>query len=180
MPDDGKPSRPLRRPHVVTAGFEETDLARFVTDSYPRVLRTVALICDSTASAEDAVHEALARAWEHRATIEHLDRWVLTVALNQARSRWRKVGRREVSLGEGRGAPLEPAAEWVDLHRAVRSLPRRQREVVALHYFADLPIREVGAVLGITSGGVKHALFRARRSLGTVGLEPEGLEEEAK
>jgi RNA polymerase sigma-70 factor, ECF subfamily len=142
------------------------DLRSFYDGHYGRVVGVVALVTGSRAAAEDAVHEALARAWE-RGGIDHLDRWVLTVALNLARNRWRKV-RREVPAGDTarRDDGCEPDdGRLVDLRRAVRALPARQREVVALHYLLDLPVAEVARLLGLSEGGVKHALFRARRSL---------------
>jgi RNA polymerase sigma-70 factor, ECF subfamily len=154
------------RPVEVNLVLDDEELATFLAGPYPRVLRAVALICDSAPAAQDAVHEALARAWEHRDTIEHLDRWVLTVALNLARGGWRKIGRRGVPLAEAPSASSAPPAEWVDLHRAVEALPRRQREVVVLHYFVDLSVDHVAGLLGISDGAVKHALFSARRSLG--------------
>ena len=142
----------------------DDDLRSFYDTHYGRVLGVVTLVTGSRAAAEDAVHEAVARAWERGDRIERLDRWVLTVALNLARNRWRKL-RREIG---GRAVDRsEPAAdgESVDLRRALRDLPDRQREVVVLYYLLDLPVAEVAELLGLSAGGVKHALFRARRSL---------------
>ena len=47
----------------------------------------------------------------------------------------------------------------------VRTLPRRQREVVVLRYLADLPRAEIGRVLGISEGTVGSTLFDASRAL---------------
>lgn len=54
---------------------------------------------------------------------------------------------------------------------AVRALPRRQRDCVVLHYFADLTDTEIADVLGISAGSVKTHLHRARAALAHV-LEP--------
>ena len=145
-------------------GLTNEDLRSFYDAEYGRVLGVVALVVGSRAAAEDVVHEAVARAWEHGDGIERLDRWVLTVALNLARNRWRKI-RREVG-GRAVDHPV-PAddGQAVDLQRALRALPARQREVVVLHYLLDLPVAAVAELLGLSAGGVKHALFRARRSL---------------
>jgi RNA polymerase sigma-70 factor (ECF subfamily) len=147
------------------ARLTSDDLRSFYDTHYRGVLGAVTLVTGSRPAAEDVVHEALARAWERGGDgIERLDRWVLTVALNLARNRWRKV-RREVG---GRNIDETVAAadgESVDLHRALRALPARQREVVVLHYLLDMPVVEVAELLGLSTGGVKHALFRARRSL---------------
>jgi RNA polymerase sigma-70 factor (ECF subfamily) len=47
----------------------------------------------------------------------------------------------------------------------VDALPRGQREVVVLHYYTDLPVATIGAVLGVDEGTVKTSLFRARKAL---------------
>jgi RNA polymerase sigma-70 factor (ECF subfamily) len=145
----------------------DDDLRSFYDSHYGRVLGVVTLVTGSRAAAEDVVHEAVARAWERGDSIERLDRWVLTVALNLARNRWRKI-RREIG-GHVFDRPV-PAEEGqaVDLRRALRDLPARQREVVVLHYLLDLPVAEVAELLGLSAGGVKHALFRARASLARV------------
>lgn len=151
-------------PCGVGVRLTDDDLRSFYDTHYGRVLGVVTLVTGSRAAAEDVVHEAVARAWERGDRIERLERWVLTVALNLARNRWRKI-RREVG-GHAVDRPL-PAEDGqaVDLQRALRDLPGRQREVVVLHYLLDLPVAEVAELLGLSAGGVKHALFRARRSL---------------
>jgi RNA polymerase sigma-70 factor (ECF subfamily) len=140
--------------------------ADFYADRYREVLGVLTLVTGDRSTAEDVVHEALARAWERRSTIEHLDRWVVTVALNLARSRfrraWREVLRRDPDDG---AAPDGPEGLSVDLRRALARLPVRQREVIVLHYVLDLPVAEVAALLHLSPGGVKHALYRARGSL---------------
>jgi RNA polymerase sigma-70 factor (ECF subfamily) len=160
---------------AVNARFDEEAIARFMAGPYPSIVRAVALVAGSWPAGEDAVHEALARAWERRATIDDLPRWVVTVALNLARRRWRRAGRERpwsdaLAADQGR----EVAADGLlDVRRALRVLPHRQREVIVLHYLLDLPVAEVAAVTGLSDGGVKHALFRARRSLAPLlSIEP--------
>jgi RNA polymerase sigma-70 factor (ECF subfamily) len=140
------------------------DLRSFYNTHYGRVLGVVTLVTGSRDAAEDVVHEAVARAWERGDRIEHLDRWVLTVALNLARNRWRKFRREVGGCAADCSVPAEDG-QAVDLRRALRDLPGRQREVVVLHYLLDLPVAEVAELLGLSAGGVKHALCRARRSL---------------
>jgi RNA polymerase sigma-70 factor, ECF subfamily len=47
----------------------------------------------------------------------------------------------------------------------VRALPRRQAQVVALHYLEDRPVAEIADALGIASGTVKKHLHDGRREL---------------
>ena len=58
---------------------------------------------------------------------------------------------------------LEPDDE--DFWAAVRGLPRRQAQVVALHYIYDLSVADVAATLQISEGTAKTHLSRARTSL---------------
>lgn len=53
------------------------------------------------------------------------------------------------------------AAFW----QAVRRLPPRQAQVVALFYFADYSVRDIAAVLGCSEGAVKTHLSRARAAV---------------
>ena len=61
----------------------------------------------------------------------------------------------EASPGEG-DRQLEPL---------IARLPRRQREVIGLYYFVDLPVQQVAALLGVSSGTVKSTLAEARRRI---------------
>jgi RNA polymerase sigma-70 factor (ECF subfamily) len=47
----------------------------------------------------------------------------------------------------------------------VRSLPIRQREVVALHYLEDMSVAGVADMLGVAESTVKNSLAQARRTL---------------
>ena len=61
--------------------------------------------------------------------------------------------------------PPSRTAAGVDLRRAIAALPERQRTTVYLHYYLDLPVREVAQVLGCADGTVKSTLHDARRAL---------------
>lgn len=52
------------------------------------------------------------------------------------------------------------------VHTAVHSLQFKQRAVVVLFYYNDIPIREIARILGTTEGTVKSRLFTARKKLG--------------
>jgi len=149
-------------------------LRAFLHGEYRQVVATVELVCGSLATAEDAVQEALARAWEREErgdTIDRLPAWITTVALNLARSqmrRWRVDRRVRVQLVPlSASAPDAPgaSAEAHAVREALRALPRRQREVTALRYYLGLDVAEIAEWLGIGQGTVKAMLFRARQSL---------------
>ncbi len=123
--------------------------------------------------AEEVAQEALVRAYARwRSVAAHDEPWVARVAINLAISRTRR--RRptiafEESTDSTVGAGDGSAVERMVLVVALRELPARQRQVIALRYLADLPEAEVASVLHISRGSVKqHAhrgLARLRRSL---------------
>jgi RNA polymerase sigma-70 factor (ECF subfamily) len=148
-----------------------------VRAEYVRLVRAVALSCGSLPAAEDAVQEAFARAWERTRRgedLHHLAGWVVTVALNLTRNRFRQL-RREVPLDERAEVAIENDPSLIDLGRAVDGLPRRQREVVVLHYYLGYEVRLNAELLRVSEGNVKNALHRARASLARA-LQMEGEE----
>lgn len=121
-------------------------------------------------AAADATQEAMARAWKHWADISASNprAWVRTVALNLCRSRWRQIARetrllpRMYTLDEG--PTMFPNH---DLYAALRRLSPRQREAIALYYFADLPIADCARTMSLSVGAVKSHLARGRERLGS-------------
>ena len=85
-----------------------------------------------------------------------------TTALNVLRRRFRDAARAG-DLAEERVSHDEHGR--VDLLRALRALPVRQREATVLFYVADLPLQAVADVMGISDGAVKSHLARAREGL---------------
>lgn len=153
--------------------MDETELRRFVHSEYPRLVASVAMILDSRAAAEDAVQEALVRAWERvrrGESIESLGAWVTTVSLNLARSRLRRLRSELKARGRLRaqasvsGSPLSPA-DRLDLRRALAALPRRQREATVLRYYLGLDVAEIAEAMGAPVGTAKSWLARARVAL---------------
>jgi RNA polymerase sigma-70 factor, ECF subfamily len=69
------------------------------------------------------------------------------------------------------GRPEEPDA---DFWRAVRALPRRQAQAIALFYLEDLPVAAIAEVLDCAEGTVKALLHQGRRTLAArLGLDHE-------
>lgn len=130
-------------------------------------------MCGSRAAAEDAVQEALARAWERSLRgeeIRELGAWVRTVAINLSRSATRRrlaerrAGER-LRAGRLGGLAPEPSAERIDVLDAIAGLPRRQREATVLRYYLGLDVAEIAEALGVHEGTTKTTLYRARLAL---------------
>ena len=150
--------------------MDEVELRNFLGEHYPRLVGAVALVTGDLASAEDAVQEAIVRAWERSERgdeIAALDRWVATVALNLSRSRLRRLRVERLARPKLAASPrLEgPSSDRIDVVRALAALPRRQREVAVLRYFLDLSTADIAAEMRTSEGTVKSQLFKARAHL---------------
>jgi RNA polymerase sigma-70 factor (ECF subfamily) len=150
------------------------DFADFYAARKDAVLRAVTAATGDRPGAEDAVAEAFTRAYSRwaRVTVHPSPTaWVVRVALNVYRSGWRRLRRERSS--EAVGDARQPGGEQgtgtgrldVDLRRLVATLPKRQREVVALRVLADLSAEQAGAVLGIRTATVHVHLHRALDTL---------------
>lgn len=146
----------------------------FYGQHHERVLRLVYALCGDWQVAEDATQEAFIRAMRRWDTIGGYDRpdaWVRRVAINLVRSRFRRVTREIAAVTmlasrtEGTSAHVELAEDSEEFWAAVRSLPRRQAEAVALHYADDLPVVDVARVMDCAEGTVKAQLHAARQHL---------------
>ena len=145
------------------------DFSEFYAAHRDRVFRVVLAAGRQRAVAEDAVAEAFARAfagWSHVGAHPNPPAWVMLTALRLQRSWWRRVRREVTGPISQRRASDEPAGTLPeDLRQAVRQLPRRQREVIALRVLGDLSAAETGEVLGIAVGTVGVHLSRALATL---------------
>jgi RNA polymerase sigma-70 factor (ECF subfamily) len=132
---------------------------------FATVFRAALLLCGDPAAAEDATQEAFARAlvrWGRLAGKPWAAGWVMTTAMNVAR---RAMRRRSV-LPERQAPPAVDRDMRLDVRSAIRELPPRQQEAIALHYLLDLPVLETAAVMGVSEGAVKQHLARGRTALG--------------
>jgi RNA polymerase sigma-70 factor (ECF subfamily) len=139
---------------------------------YRRLVTQVYAFTSDLTEAQDAVQEAFARAVARPgalADVTNPEAWLRTVAVNVVRRRWRRRKLLDAILLRDRPVARvvqpPPGPERADVRDALAAIPGPFREVVVLHYFADLPVDEVAAVLGVPTGTVKSRLSRARTAL---------------
>jgi RNA polymerase sigma-70 factor (ECF subfamily) len=97
------------------------------------------------------------------------------VAVNIVRSRWRRAmtgRRRRTDLAPPPDAGADDHDARLALLAALKRLPFAQREALALHYFADLPVEEIALRVGSPTGTVKARLSRGRDALAKLLDEP--------
>ena len=137
-------------------------------DLYVRAYGVAYQLLGRRSESEDVAQETLARAFVRwRKVRSYAEAWVVRVAGNLAIDGWRRRQRIETDADAGsRGATAPgPDGQRVDLHRALDSLSRRQREVLVLRFLADLPEADVAKALGCSVGSVKQ---HASRGLATL------------
>jgi RNA polymerase sigma-70 factor (sigma-E family) len=134
--------------------------------------RLAYLLCGDWHVAEDLVQEALARAalkWPRVEQLENPDAYVRRILVNQLntlrrRKSWRTSA---VAIAPEMAVPDGTVAHARndELMTALRQLPTRQRAVITLRYFEDLPEHEVAGILGCSIGTVKSQSHKALQRL---------------
>ena len=146
----------------------EDSAGRFVmvyVAEHDALVRLAALLLGSTAVAEDLVQDAFAKLHDRIGHIDNPAGWLRTVVVNACRNerrRWAIARKHARTLARESVVADPPMHEVIDL---LRSLPPRQRAVVVLRFYEDLPEAEIAALLGIRVGTVKSRLSRALAQL---------------
>ena len=151
----------------------EGSLDDLYTSSYRKLVAQLYAVTGDRQEAEDVVQEAFMRAigrWDKIKTYDAPEAWIRTVALNLARSRWRRAKRGAAAMVRHGVPQPEPelSPDHVALMTAMRGLPEAQREALVLHHFVGMSVDEVAASLGAPSGTIKARLSRGRAALATV------------
>jgi RNA polymerase sigma-70 factor (sigma-E family) len=122
-------------------------------------------------AAEDVVQEAFAglfRRWAFLADTAKAPQYLRSAVLNGCRNVLRSAAR-PIPLTSGPADGADPALLAAEERHAVlaalRTLPHRQREALALRYFLDLPDAEVAQAMGIRPGTVRSAVHRGLATL---------------
>lgn len=168
-------------PDGVADGFDE-----FVHRERAALVSLAWSLTGSFPAAEELAQEALSAAWQTWGRIGAYDKpgaWARRVVVNRAANHRRRAGRearalRRLAGRRDRPDPVRLPGDDLEVWEAVRALPARQAQAIALHYLDDRSVDEVAHVLGCAPGSVKTHLHRGRvtlaRALGLTGHDDEG------
>jgi RNA polymerase sigma factor (sigma-70 family) len=167
----------VRGPSEGQSRLEMSSFPDFYRYWSPRLTRYLKSQTSDGRWVEDIAQDALLAArshWEELLTYDRPDLWLFKVATRMLR-RWQAKAREQCTslddmIDHHAGPPSVPDTdEWVneriELIQAIRALPRRQAEVLALHYLIGHSLAEVAQILGVREGTAKTHLYRARHRL---------------
>jgi RNA polymerase sigma-70 factor (ECF subfamily) len=143
---------------------------RFFAAEYRRVVGLTTVLCGRPAVAEELAQDAFMAAFRHWDRISGYDdpaAWVRRVAVNLTTSALRRRTREARALFRTSRRRPSPELELADpsFWEAVRALPARQAQCVALHYLEDRPPGDIASLLGIAEPTVRVHLHRGRTAL---------------
>ena len=159
-----------RREAATLAGVRarEEQFRAFYAQEYPALARYAYKLVQDADLAHDLAQEAFGRTYGRWVTVVEPRAYLYGVATNLARRTWRTRAREEQLVAQlrARRQEAEPSQDGaVVLRASVMGIPARLRDVVLLHYFADLSVTQVAEALGRPAGTVKRQLSEARSLL---------------
>jgi RNA polymerase sigma-70 factor (ECF subfamily) len=136
------------------------ELEALYRERLPQYTRAASAIAGDEESGRDAVQDAFAKAVRRRRFRGDgpLGAWVLRIVVNAARDARRRRSRQTE-------VPVPVAARAEEIGLPLELLTERQREVLFLHYYADLDYDMIARALGISPGTVGATLSAARQTL---------------
>ncbi|SBT50435.1 SigE family RNA polymerase sigma factor [Micromonospora auratinigra] len=142
----------------------------FVEEAWRRHLRLAMLLAGDRWRAEELLQDSLVRIyerWRRLARSDDLHAYLRRALVNNQTSFWRRRRRESLvaEVPDRAGPDGTPDHDALVLRRALLALPPRQRAVVVLRHYEDLPEREVARVLGCSLGTVKSQHARALSKL---------------
>jgi len=138
----------------------------FVVDRSQRLLRTAYLLTRDWATAEDLLQAALVKLWFAWPRVEgdpeaYVRRIIVTTHVSWRRRLWRREVAQEYLPEPSTADEATRHADRDALWRALHRLGPRQRAILVLRYFEDLPDAEIASLLGVTATTVRSQASRA-------------------
>jgi RNA polymerase sigma-70 factor (ECF subfamily) len=149
----------------------DRDAFEMIIRTNSRALFAIAYgILQNREEAEDAVQDALVKAWKSRWRVrdpEKFPAWLAMIARHRARDvfRRRKNTAHEPLEGHALPCPTSPASDTSaldrQLHSALAALPELHRSALTLRYFEEMDYRSIENLLGLSNGSLRGILGRA-------------------
>ncbi len=175
----------MPRSQAVSGSAQDADalVAALYAEEGRRLVALAAFFTDDRTAAEDLVQEAFIRLARSAHRIRETDKaaaYLRSIVINLARDhnrrglvslRHRPPAVADEPSAEDEASRLESRREVV---RALRALPHRQRECLALRYYLELSVEGIADLLGLSPNSVKTHLKRGLRGLATILEDSHG------
>jgi RNA polymerase sigma-70 factor (ECF subfamily) len=143
------------------------------TSAGDRLFAVARLILRSTELAEDAVQEALVRAWQQLPSLRDPDRfdaWLYRLVVNACADQGRQLRRfsaevRPLAIDTAVADETGSVADREQLERGFIRLKPEQRAVIVLHHYSGFSAAEIARILGIPEGTARSRLHYATEAL---------------
>ena len=157
--------------------MKDDEYAEYVRARLPGLKRLAYMLCGDDHRADDLVQESVTKlytSWSAARKADNLDRYVRAIVvrthIDDTRRPWYRV-RLFGAVPDRAGPAYAGSDEKLAMRTALATLPAGQRAVLVLRFLCDLPVTEVGQILGCSEGTVKsqsaHGLAKLRSALGT-------------
>jgi RNA polymerase sigma-70 factor (sigma-E family) len=144
------------------------DFVEFYQATSPRTLRYAYGLTGDLAQAQDVVQEAYARAWQRWRRLRGYDdaeAWLRLVVSRLVFDWWRHLRVRRTTALPAPAAVPGPSEDTVVIVAALKQLPERHRQALAMHYLMDMSVAQIAAETGVGENTVKSWLSRGRDGL---------------
>ena len=144
-----------------------------VSDMMQTLYRVTCSQLSVEADREDAVQEALRRAWEKKDSLineSYFRTWIIRILLNACHDIQREK-QRKIPTPSVPEPPPGPADPSIDLKECLLRLEERERIPILLYYLEGYDVREIASILRIPQGTVKSRLKRGRGQLKSICRE---------
>ena len=164
----------MRRDLVVAAGRGDHEAFEVLaTSGGDRLYGVARLILRSTELAEDAVQEALVRAWQQLPSLRDPDRfdaWLYRLVVNACADQGRQLRRlsnqiRPIPVSVAIEDHTKSVADREQLERGFGRLKPEQRAVIVLHFYSGFSAAEIAGILGIPEGTARSRLHYATEAM---------------
>lgn len=158
-------ARLIRAMHAGDDGAIDSFVRKYYPDIYRYCLRRL----PSAADAEDLTQETFERFFRGFGSYRHRGKaknYLYVISGSLCADFYRRHGGEQTpGLPETAAAPETDTERRLDLESAVESLPGPLREVIVLHYFQELKLRDIAQILSIGLPLVKYRISKAKQQL---------------
>lgn len=129
------------------------------------LLRCAYLICGSRSASDDIVHDALegvARRWD---MVENGSAYLFAAVANGARDHVRRIARTAPAEWRDESELPPPVEEWLDLWKALATLPTDHRTAIVLRYHGGWDDQEIAGMMGCRTATIRSWRYRGLAAL---------------